>query len=176
MMTAHVFQAVASHAGATGGAVALRSGDRIIDYRSLAAFLSASAPSLAGAPRVVGIAGSDPLDAALADLALTFRGHVPVHLPPFFSVEQQAHIVGAAGIEAVIGGAGAGLPAITLPRPEDCAPADGLPDPVSGAQRIIFTSGSSGRPKGVVLGERQMAAAIAWAAVRRGDRIGGFMS
>jgi long-subunit acyl-CoA synthetase (AMP-forming) len=47
-----------------------------------------------------------------------------------------------------------------LPQPEDCGPAPDLPDPAGSAKRIIFTSGSSGRPKGVVIGERQMAAAI----------------
>ena len=161
MMTARVFKAIASHAATSGVSIALRSADRIIDYRSLAAFLDASAPSLEAAPRVVGIAGSDPLEAALADLALTFRGHVSIHLPPFFSAEQKAHIIAAAGITAVIGGAEAGPRTIALPRPEDCAYGDDLSDATPGAKRIIFTSGSSGQPKGVVISERQMAAAIA---------------
>jgi long-subunit acyl-CoA synthetase (AMP-forming) len=160
-MTARVFQAIASHAKTAGDTLALRSADRAIDYRTLAAFLAASAVVLENAPRVVGIASADPLDAALADLAVTFRGLVAVHLPPFFSPQQQAHILSAAGIGAIIGGGSGALPAIALPRPENCLPAGEPPRAVDGAKRIIFTSGSSGTPKGVVIGERQMAAAIA---------------
>jgi long-subunit acyl-CoA synthetase (AMP-forming) len=160
-MTARVFQAIRDHARLSGHAICLRSGDRVIDYQHLAAFLAESAAVLEKGPRVVGIAGPDPLEAALADLALTFSGLVPVHLPPFFSPEQKAHIVQAAGIEAVIGDPESTLPAITLSRPETCAPIDHLQDPVDGAQRIIFTSGSSGQPKGVHLAERQVAAALA---------------
>lgn len=160
-MTARVFQAIGRHAADRGCDTALRQGDRTIGYGALAGFLVAAIPALAHAPRIVAIATADPLEAALADLALTYRGLVPVHLPPFFSAEQQAHIISAAGITAVIGAHRPDLTRIALPRPETCAPATSLPDPVAGAQRIIFTSGSSGRPKGVVHGEGQMAAAIA---------------
>lgn len=161
-MTAQTFQAIARVAVDSGETVALCSEERSISYRNLAAFLSASSTALANAPRVIGITGADPLEAALADLALTYHGYVAVHLPPFFSQEQRAHIVTATGIEATVGEAGGPLEHIRLPRPEACAPLDAvLPDPAGGARRIIFTSGSSGRPKGVVIGERQMAAAIA---------------
>jgi long-subunit acyl-CoA synthetase (AMP-forming) len=160
-MTARVFHAIGAHARDFGDRPALRSGNRIIDYRSLTAFLAASAKSLTGAPPVVGIMGADPLEAALADLALTFTGRTSIHLPPFFSTEQKAHIIAAAGITAIIGPFGDHGQAIALPRPESCDPVADLPAPAGSAKRIIFTSGSSGRPKGVVIGERQMAAAIA---------------
>lgn len=160
-MTARVFEAIARHAATSGDAIALRSGARCIDYRTLAAFLGACAHALSDCPRVVGIAGADPLEAALADLALTRHGHVSVHLPPFFSAEQRANIVAAAGIGAVIGAPVNGLAEIHLPRPDSCPPLDAaLRAPVPGAERIIFTSGSSGRPKGVRIAERQTAAAL----------------
>jgi acyl-CoA synthetase (AMP-forming)/AMP-acid ligase II len=160
-MTARVFHAIGAHARDFGDRPALRSGNRIIDYRSLTAFLAASAKSLTGAPPVVGITDADPLEAALADLALTFTGRTSIHLPPFFSIEQKAHIIAAAGITAIIGPFGDHGQAIALQRPESCDPVADLPAPAGSAKRIIFTSGSSGRPKGVVIGERQMAAAIA---------------
>lgn len=159
-MTTRVFYAIGAHARRFGDRPALRSGEQVIDYRSLAAFLAASAKILSGAPLVIGITGTDPLEAALADLALTFTGRTSVHLPPFFSAEQKAHIIAAAGVTAVIGPLGDHVPTITLPEPETCDLTVDLPAPIGSAKRIIFTSGSSGRPKGVVIGHRQMEAAI----------------
>lgn len=161
-MTQRIFRAVALHALKDPYKTALRSGERCIDYADLASFLAKSENTLAGYPQIVGITTSDPLEAALADLALTYSGRVSVHLPPFFSLSQRAHIVEAAGIEAFIGGCDAAVVTEGLRRPEDCPPLDGpLNPPVAGARRIIFTSGSSGTPKGVLIGEKQMAAAIA---------------
>lgn len=161
-MTHRVFRALALHGLRTPYKAALRSNARRINYGSLANFLAQSANILAGSPRVVGITTSDPLEAALADLALTFHGHVAVHVPPFFSTVQRAHIFEAAGIETFIGECDAAAVTEGLPRPEECPPLDGpLSLPVIGARRIIFTSGSSGTPKGVLIGEKQMAAAIA---------------
>ena len=184
-MTGRVFRALALHALRTPFRTALRGGARRIDYERLVGFLAASAKVLAGPQRVVGIAEDDPLDAALADLALTYSGHVSVHLPPFFSAAQRAHVIAASGITTVIGGdgghgpdneqsqdggcsqdggpgQGGGLTRQVLRRPEACPPLDAPLDPaVAGARRIIFTSGSSGTPKGVRIGEVQMSAALA---------------
>jgi len=161
-MTQRIFHAVARHARQTPDKAALRSGTRCIDYGPLAAFLAQTAHILSGPVRVVGIATDDPLDAALADLALTYNGHVSVHLPPFFSAAQRAHIIEAASIETIIGAECLGTEAQILPHPEECPSLDcPLAPPIGGARRIIFTSGSSGTPKGVLIGETQMAAAIA---------------
>ena len=161
-MTGRVFRALGQHALRTPRKTALRSGSRCIDYTGLASFLAWNAKGLAGPPRVVGITTSDPLEAALADLALTYCGHVAVHLPSFFSKAQRAHIVETAGIRTFIGAFETAVTSERLLRPEDCPPLAGsLEMPVPGARRIIFTSGSSGTPKGVLIGERQMAASIA---------------
>lgn len=161
-MTHLVFRALALHALRTPYKTALRSGARCINYGVLASFLAQSADILAGSPRVIGITTSEPLEAALADLALTFHGHIVVHVPPFFSVTQRAHIVESAGIETFIGESDAAAVTEGLPRPEECPSLEGpLSLPVPGARRIIFTSGSSGTPKGVMIGESQMAVAIA---------------
>ncbi len=159
-MTARIFQALARHAVKTPHSAALRSAERCIDYAALVAFLAANGDMLAGTQRVIGINTADPLDAALADLALVYYGHVPVHLPPFFSVAQKAHIITATGMDIVVGDAVAGAKAMQLCRPEDSRSLAALAPPVANARRIIFTSGSSGQPRGVVIGERQMAAAL----------------
>ena len=100
------------------------------------------------------VTATDPLEAALADLSLTYSGHISVHLPPFFSPAQRAHIVQAAGIQSFIGPCDKGMAAEHLLRPKDCPPLHRPLDPaVPGARRIIFTSGSSGTPKGVLIGE-----------------------
>lgn len=161
-MTAQVFRAIAGHARHTPDRTALRSGERLIDYQALVAFLATNAACLNGTQRVIGIASADPLEAALADLAVTYAGHVAVHLPPFFSAAQNAHIIAITGMTEIIGTLSGATAPLTLCRPEACPPHDGpLAPPVPGARRIIFTSGSSGTPKGVVIGERQMSAALA---------------
>ena len=160
-MTVRVFHALARYALDAPDRIALRSGERSFDYASLAAFLAGNADTLKGKPRVVGIATTDPLEAALADLAATYHGHVAVHLPAFFSPAQNAHIVETAGIESIIGGQDGSLGLVNLRRPDECPPLTiPLPPAAGGARRISFTSGSSGKPKGVVISERQMAAAI----------------
>lgn len=160
-MTQLVFEALSEHARATPNRIALCDGQRRISYATLAAFLIRSADALAGPAKVVGIACRDPLDAALTDLALTYHGHTAVHLPPFFSEAQIAHVLVAASIEGVIGADLPRVGALSLPAPEACFfDETTLLSAKSGARRIIFTSGSSGQPKGVVIAERQMAATL----------------
>jgi long-subunit acyl-CoA synthetase (AMP-forming) len=160
-MTARVFSALARHALQTPDKTALRSRERRISYAALAGFLAHNATALAGPSRVIGISTSDPLDAGLADLALTYAGQSSVHVPPFFSPSQQAHLVKAAAIDALIGQHDTQAATLDLTLPKDCPPLTApLAPPVTGARRIIFTSGSSGTPKGVLIGEGQLAAAL----------------
>ncbi|MDV4146120.1 AMP-binding protein [Shimia sp. FJ5] len=160
-MTQYVFDAVSQHARVSPGRIALDDGQRRISYAMLATFLDATGEALAGDSKVLGIACSDPLDAALADLALSYHGHTVVHLPPFFSEAQIAHVVTAAGIKGVVGASFPGVENLTLAAPDAAPPLKVRLAPAkAGGRRIIFTSGSSGQPKGVVIAEKQTAAAL----------------
>ena len=126
-----------------------------LDWATLAGRVYAGARALSGAPQVIAVALPNGLDYVVADLAVTLAGRRLVPIPHFFSAEQIAHILRDAGVQAVIG-RDLGLPVLTLP--------DGTAAPLpygGGATRVIYTSGSSGTPKGVVLGDRQIGASLA---------------
>lgn len=151
-----VFAALARNAATTPTAPAFRVGEIGLDWAGLAGRVYSAARALAGAPQqVIGVAALNGLDYVVADLAVTLAGKRLVPIPHFFSAEQIGHILRDAGVQAVIGG-DFGLPVIDLPTDRATA----LPY-AGGATRVIYTSGSSGRPKGVVLGDRQISASLA---------------
>lgn len=155
-----VFQSLARLAETRPGAIAFREGTAVVTWAGLARWVAALAAALEGAPDVVGIAARSGIDQVVADLAVTLTGRRLVPLPPFFSAEQQTHVLEDAEVGLLIGDAAAaafGLPVLPALH-EGTMP---LPAPAGGATRVIYTSGSSGRPKGVVIGERQLAASLA---------------
>ncbi len=123
--------------------------------------LSARLDRLDGA---IGIGLAGGIDYVVADLAISLCGKRQVPLPFFFSSEQNAHILRDARIGAVITHTPAlfaGLPHLEIVSPIDV----GLQDiPLrayeGGAERVIYTSGSSGKPKGVVIGDRQLESSV----------------
>ncbi|WP_300550375.1 AMP-binding protein [Roseovarius sp.] len=155
-----VFAALARNAAHRPDAPAFRDEAQALDWRALAARVSGLTHALADAPPVIGIAVPGGVDFVVADLAVTLSGRRLVPVPFFFSPEQQAHVLADADVGAIIGApraASFGLPVIAPNAPD---PARGLRDYGGGATRVIYTSGSSGRPKGVVLGDRQLSASV----------------
>ena len=112
----------------------------------------------------------------VADLAALRAGVVHVPLPLFFTAEQQAFVLGAAGADALLQEA--------APRPAQAIDVAGerlalvrrvaaaAPMP-AGTRKVTFTSGTTATPKGVCLGEAMLgvadglAQALAPLAVRR---------
>ncbi|WP_150912286.1 AMP-binding protein [Marinobacter halotolerans] len=109
----------------------------------------------------LGLAGDNGQAWHVADLACLMASVVSVPLPPFFSRKQTDHIASCAALDGVLWVGNA---------PEGARPlAEGLFFTTSNAGRtsislppgtckITFTSGSTGSPKGVCLGESQLAA------------------
>ena len=111
--------------------------------------------------RRVALALDNGVDWALWDLALLRAGLVCVPLPGFFSAEQQRHVLDSAGIDTLIaadpamqaalgfrvGGHGLGHRDVAAP-----------PALHEGTAKITFTSGTTGRPKGVCLSTATMLA------------------
>lgn len=148
---------------------AFREGTEAIGWAGLAHRVAALAATLDAAPATVGVAVFGGIDHVVADLAVTLAGRRLVPLPPFFSAEQKAHVLRDAAVGLLIadpGGESFGLPTLS-PRQAGAAT---LPAYAGGGTRVIYTSGSSGRPRGVVLGDRQIAASLAGLAAAVGPR------
>ncbi|MBC7158169.1 MAG: AMP-binding protein, partial [Rhodobacteraceae bacterium] len=165
-----VFAALAAHAAARPDVVAFRDGAGpdapALTWAGLHDGVQRLAVALDGAPGVIALDLAGGLDFVVADLAVTLAGRTLVPVPFFFSPEQRANLLRDSGAGAVIGRRGA------APAPDTAAlahidlaalPAGPVPARAyaGGARRVIYTSGSSGRPRGVVLGDRQLGASVA---------------
>jgi len=159
-----VFEALARHAAERPDVVAFADDHGSVTWRDLSIRVADLAHRLTEGPQTIGTALAGGIDYVVADLAVTLSGKRQVPLPFFFSNEQNAHILMDARIGAVIARDAslfAALPDLTVidPGASNNAPAC-LPTYQGGAERVIYTSGSSGRPKGVIIGDRQLDASL----------------
>lgn len=160
-----VFDALAHHAQTRPDAIAFADDTCEITWRDLARRVEALARKVEEVDGVIAIGLAGGIDYVVADLALTLSGKRQVPLPFFFSTAQNAHVLLDAKVTAVITRAPdlfAALPHLRLidPAASPDMPPSALRSYDGGAERIIYTSGSSGTPKGVVLGDRQLGASI----------------
>lgn len=159
-----VFDALRHHAATRPTDIAFEDDAGSVTWQCLASRVEHLARELddSGAIVAIGLAGG--IDYVVADLALSLCAKRQVPLPFFFSNAQNAHVLMDAGVGTVITNNpelfralphlkmvdAASIPSVTLTmRPY-----------IGGAERVIYTSGSSGKPKGVVLGDRQLSASI----------------
>ena len=142
--------------------IALGNGQRGLTRDQLAAEVAALAASLQTAgSRVLATLLDNGMPWVVADLAAEQAGVVHVPLPLFFTPDQTAHALQAAGVDTLLtvaplaarwpqaareewSVAGEPLTALRLP-------AQGLAMP-AGTAKLTFTSGTTGTPKGVCLG------------------------
>jgi long-chain acyl-CoA synthetase len=104
-------------------------------------------PTLPAGTRVLATLLDNGPGFAALDEAAAHEGVVHVPLPLFFTPEQRQHALQAAGVDTLISAQGvqrlppAQFPSVALPQ---------------GTAKITFTSGTTGKPKGVCLGAEAM--------------------
>jgi long-chain acyl-CoA synthetase len=157
------FARLARQASTAGGRPAVTTPDGSLSYERLLARVRATAQWSGALPRRVGLLVGTGLDAIVADLALTFAGKELVPLPAFFSDAQLGHIIAAAQLSHAVADRNLVERARRLGLVTSEPGASAVPAivPALDATRIIFTSGTTGNPKGVRLSSRQMLASIA---------------
>ncbi|MFF9144446.1 acyl-CoA synthetase [Streptomyces sp. NPDC014861] len=155
---------------------ALRCGPDVLSYAELARAAGALAAGIAGSGRVA-VWAAPTARTAVAVVAALLAGVPAVPLNPRSGERELAHILGDSAPELVLAGPADELPAAlaALPRVDveldgegsGAVPPPAEADPESTAL-IVYTSGTTGPPKGVLLSRRAVAASLdalaeAWA-------------
>lgn len=165
-------EAVYQHVLRSPDSVAVRHGDRSVTYRQLWDTAMATREMLLGSGAAAGdivaiaAARSPELVAAVLGIWLTGIAYVPVD--PEHPAQRVAHVLADSGAKVVLtdraarlpcGSTTACLPLVGVDGDAPGAPPEEPPirvDPDAGAY-LIYTSGSSGRPKGALLPHRAVA-------------------
>jgi len=164
-----VLKALGEHVRHRPDATALVEDERTLTYRELCGFAGGLGRRVAGLRQVIGIFAPNCIEWIIADLALSHAGKTVVPLPVFFSSQQLAHIIKDAKVGYILTIPPLVKTVSAMGVPYGLIDLESAPLDVEAAQPsgcIIYTSGATGQPKGVRLGERQInrsAAAISQA-------------
>ena len=163
-----IIAALRHYAEKTPQRIALQDQDNALSYADLQGTVEQLAARLqATSPRVIGLLADNATAWALADLAALAAGIPIIPLPLFFSPGQIAHVIRTAGIDQVLTDQPARLMAALQLSAADSEAFHGPLQMVSlpatagrelppGTHKVTFTSGTTGEPKGVCLGQEEM--------------------
>ena len=157
------FEGLLHHAAVAGDNAALVSANGALSYRALVERVRGHAQWAARLPYRVGLLFTKGTDCVVCDLALSFAGKELVPLPEFFSDAQLLHIAHVAQLSDVVADRASAERARRLGLTVHELGAESVTNiaPAAGAGRVIFTSGTTGQPKGVCLSGRQLLASVA---------------
>jgi long-chain acyl-CoA synthetase len=157
------FDELRTRAASAGDRPALISPTGIFRYSELFDLVRGYAGAVARLPQRIGILCTPGPYHLLCDLALSFAGREMIPLPDFFSDLQLSHLIETTRLKDVLADASSAERARQLGLKVHQLTADAAMGggPASEASRIIFTSGTTGQPKGVCLSSRQMLASVA---------------
>ncbi|MGW7240981.1 acyl-CoA synthetase [Streptomyces sp. NPDC054804] len=148
-----------------GGRVALRFGARSLTYGQLAAAAGAVAGRVRDADRVA-VWATPELETAVAVVGTLLAGRAAVPLNPKSGDKELAHILSDSAPAAVLAAPGTELPAAVagLPRIDvDVRAVGPVPEDrttEADPALVVYTSGTTGPPKGAVLPRRALAATL----------------
>ncbi|MDQ0990669.1 acyl-CoA synthetase [Streptomyces sp. V3I7] len=151
--------------GGPGEQVALRFGDRTLTYAQLRSAAGAVAARVRDAGRVA-VWATPELETAVGVVGVLLAGAAAVPLNPKSGEKELAHILSDSGPALVLAAPGAGLPPALadLERVDVDAYGTGtVPEDrtsESDPALIVYTSGTTGPPKGAVLPRRAVAATL----------------
>ena len=138
--------------------VATAADGETISAETLVGRIAGLAAMLGGTSSVVGVLAEDGPDWMVAALAARALGATLVPLPLFFNAQQIAFVAADAGVTVIAASPSQVMRASVLGLPiaviehRDGAVDGGLPEPADrGGHVVAYTSGTTGRPKGVLI-------------------------